>query len=94
MEGVDEVFAKYPDIKVFGQGHRQMGRSHRPAGYVQLPVRLPEPDRLLDAGWHGIGALQAVMAANPAVWPQGVGEGRLPVSEALGRSPDHEPGLR
>ena len=23
-----------------------------------------------------IGALQAVMAANPAVWPQGVGEGR------------------
>jgi ribose transport system substrate-binding protein len=29
-----------------------------------------------------IGALQAVMAANPAEWPQGVGEGRC-LSQAL-----------
>ena len=25
MNGVDEVFAKYPDIKVLAQGHRQVG---------------------------------------------------------------------
>ncbi len=41
-----------------------------------------------------IGALQAVMAANPAVWPQGVGEGRCQYlrlwQEALTIKPDFD----
>ena len=41
-----------------------------------------------------IGALQAVMAANPATWPQGVGEGRCQFlrlwEEALKTKPDFD----
>ena len=53
-----------------------MGRSHRSTGHVQLPLRVPNMTGYWTQDGMAIGALQAVMAANPAVWPQGVGEGR------------------
>src|SRR5215213_8384353 len=76
MEGVDEVFKDYPDIKVLA---KDTGKWDEATGQQVMSNFLSAYPNL-DAYWTqdgmAIGALQAVMAANPAKWPQGVGEGR------------------
>ncbi len=76
MEGVDEVFAQYPDIKVLA---KDTGKWDEATGQ-QVMSNFLSAYPTLNGYWTqdgmAIGALQAIMAANPAVWPQGVGEGR------------------
>jgi ribose transport system substrate-binding protein len=76
MNGVAEVLAKYPDIKVLA---RDTGKWDEATGQQVMSNFLaayPNLTGYWTQDGMAIGALQAVMAANPAVWPQGVGEGR------------------
>ncbi len=94
MEGVDEVFARYPGITVLA---KDTGRWDEATGQQVMSNFLSAyPD--LTGYWTqdgmAIGALQAIMAANPATWPQGVGEGRCQFlrlwQEALTMKPDFD----
>jgi len=76
MEGVAEVLAKYPDIKVLAT---DTGRWDEATGQQVMSTCLsayPNMTGYWTQDGMAIGALQAVMAATPAQWPQGVGEGR------------------
>jgi ribose transport system substrate-binding protein len=94
MEGVAEVFAKHPDIKVLAT---DTGRWDEATGQ-QVMSNFLASYPTLDGYWTqdgmAIGALQAVMAANPAKWPVGVGEGRCQFlklwQEALTTNPDFD----
>jgi ribose transport system substrate-binding protein len=94
MEGVDEVFAQYPGIKVLA---KDTGKWDEATGQ-QVMSNFLSAYPTLTGYWTqdgmAIGALQAVMAANPAKWPQGVGEGRCQYlklwQEALTMKPDFD----
>jgi ribose transport system substrate-binding protein len=76
MSGVDEVFAKYPGIKLLG---KDTGKWDEATGQ-QVMSNFLSAHPTLDAYWTqdgmAIGAFQAVLAANPAKFPTVVGEGR------------------
>jgi len=76
MDGVDEVFADHPGINVLA---RDTGKWDEATGQQVMSNFLaayPNLDGYWTQDGMAIGALQAVMAANPAVWPVAVGEGR------------------
>ncbi len=94
MEGVAEVFAQYPGINVLAT---DTGRWDEATGQQVMSNFLsayPNLDGYWTQDGMAIGALQAVMAANPAQWPQGVGEGRCQYlnlwQEALTMNPDFD----
>jgi ribose transport system substrate-binding protein len=76
MSGVDEVFAKYPGIKLLG---KDTGKWDEATGQ-QVMSNFLSAYPTLDAYWTqdgmAIGAFQAVLAANPAKFPVVIGEGR------------------
>jgi len=76
MNGVDEVFAKYPDIKVLAKDTGKWDEATGQQVMSNFLAAYPNLTGYWTQDGMAIGALQAVMAANPAVWPQGVGEGR------------------
>jgi ribose transport system substrate-binding protein len=94
MDGVAEVLAKYPDIKVLAT---ESGKWDEATGQ-QVMSNFLAAYPTLDAYWTqdgmAIGALQAVMAANPAKWPVAVGEGRCQFlrlwDEALKTNPEFD----
>src|SRR5918998_2561438 len=76
MSGVDEVLAEYPDIKVLG---KDTGRRDEATGQQVMSnflASFPNLDGYWTQDGMAIGAMQAVMAANPAEWPVAVSEGR------------------
>ena len=77
MSGVDEVLAEYPDIEVLA---RETGKWDEATGQQVMSNFLAGFPGQIDGVWTqdgmAIGALQAVMAANPDEWPIMVGEGR------------------
>src|SRR4030067_2525254 len=92
MEGVAEVLANYPDIKVLAT---DTGKWDEATGQQVMSNFLAAYPNLTGYWTHdgmGIGALQAGMAGSPAVWPQGGGEGRCQFlklwQEALTTKPD------
>jgi ribose transport system substrate-binding protein len=94
MDGVDEVLAGYPNIKVLA---KDTGRWDEATGQQVMSNFLaayPNLTGYWTQDGMAIGALQAVMAANPAKWPQGVGEGRCQYlklwQEAQGMNPDFD----
>ena len=94
MEGVAEVFAKYPDIKVLAQDTGKWDEATGQQVMSNFLSAYPNLNGYWTQDGMAIGALQAVMAANPAVWPQGVGEGRCQYlklwQEALTMKPDFD----
>jgi len=76
MDGVAEVFAKYPDIKVLATDTGKWDEATGQQVMSNFLSAYPNLTGYWTQDGMAIGALQAVMAANPAVWPQGVGEGR------------------
>ena len=92
MEGVDEVFAKYPDIKVLAKDTGKWDEATGQQVMSNFLSAYPNLTGYWTQDGMAIGALQAVMAANPAEWPQGVGEGRCQFlklwQEALTMNPD------
>jgi ribose transport system substrate-binding protein len=94
MDGVDEVFADFPDINVLA---RDTGKWDEATGQQVMSNFLaayPNLDGYWTQDGMAIGALQAVMAANPAEWPAAVGEGRCQFinlwTEVLESNPDFE----
>jgi ribose transport system substrate-binding protein len=94
MEGVDEVFAKYPDIKVLAKDTGKWDEATGQQVMSNFLAAYPNLTGYWTQDGMAIGALQAVMAANPAKWPQGVGEGRCQYlklwQEALTMNPDFD----
>lgn len=94
MEGVDEVFAEYPGIKVLA---KDTGKWDEATGQQVMSNFLSAYPNLT-AYWTqdgmAIGALQAVMATEPSKWPVGVGEARCQFlrlwEEALTLKPDFD----
>jgi ribose transport system substrate-binding protein len=76
MTGVDEVFAQYPGIKVLAKDTGKWDEATGQGVMSNFLSAYPTLTGYWTQDGMAIGALQAVMAANPAVWPQGVGEGR------------------
>ncbi|HWQ84434.1 MAG TPA: substrate-binding domain-containing protein [Anaerolineales bacterium] len=94
MEGVAEVFAKYPDIKVLATDTGKWDEATGQQVMSNFLAAYPNLTGYWTQDGMAIGALQAVMAANPAVWPQGVGEGRCQYlklwQEALTMKPEFD----
>jgi ribose transport system substrate-binding protein len=94
MEGVDEVFAQSPDIKVLAKDTGKWDEATGQQVMSNFLSAYPNLDGYWTQDGMAIGALQAVMAANPAKWPQGVGEGRCQYlklwQEALTMNPDFD----
>jgi len=94
MEGVDEVFKDYPDIKVLAKDTGKWDEATGQQVMSNFLSAYPNLDGYWTQDGMAIGALQAVMAANPAKWPQGVGEGRCQYlklwQEALTTNPDFD----
>ena len=94
MDGVAEVFGKYPDIKVLATDTGKWDEATGQQVMSNFLAAYPNLDGYWTQDGMAIGALQAVMAANPAKWPQGVGEGRCQYlklwQEALKTNPDFD----
>ncbi len=76
MEGVAEVFAENPGINVLATDTGKWDEATGQQVMSNFLASYPNLDGYWTQDGMAIGALQAVMAANPAKWPQGVGEGR------------------
>ncbi len=76
MDGVAEVLAKYPDIKVLATDTGKWDEATGQQVMSNFLAAYPTLDGYWTQDGMAIGALQAVMAANPAKYPIGVGEGR------------------
>jgi len=94
MNGVDEVFAQYPGINVLAKDTGKWDEATGQQVMSNFLAAYPTLTGYWTQDGMAIGALQAVMAANPAVWPQGVGEGRCQYlnlwQEALTMNPDFD----
>jgi ribose transport system substrate-binding protein len=94
MTGVDEVMANYPDIKVLAKDTGKWDEATGQQVMSNFLSAYPNLTGYWTQDGMAIGALQAVMAANPAKWPQGVGEGRCQFlklwQEAAAQNPDFD----
>jgi ribose transport system substrate-binding protein len=94
MDGVAEVFADYAGINVLATDTGKWDEATGQQVMSNFLAAYPTLDGYWTQDGMAIGALQAVMAANPAVWPQGVGEGRCQYlnlwQEALELNPDFD----
>ena len=94
MDGVAEVLADYPGINVLAQDTGRWDEATGQQVMSSFLTAFPNLTGYWTQDGMAIGALQAVMAANPAVWPQGVGEGRCQYlrlwEEALTLNPDFQ----
>jgi ribose transport system substrate-binding protein len=94
MSGVDEVLKNYPDIKVLGKDTGKWDEATGQQVMSNFLASFPNLDGYWTQDGMAIGALQAVMAANPAKWPVAVGEGRCQFlslwNDVLKTQPDFE----
>jgi ribose transport system substrate-binding protein len=94
MDGVAEVLANYPNIKVLAQDTGKWDEATGQQVMSNFLSAYPNLDGYWTQDGMAIGALQAVMAANPAEWPVAVGEGRCQFlklwEEALTMNPDFD----
>jgi ribose transport system substrate-binding protein len=94
MEGVSEVLSGYPGITVLATDTGKWDEATGQQVMSNFLAAYPNLTGYWTQDGMAIGALQAVMAANPAKWPQGVGEGRCQYlklwQEALSMNPDFD----
>jgi len=94
MEGVAEVLAGYPDIKVLATDTGKWDEATGQQVMSNFLSAYPNLTGYWTQDGMAIGALQAVMAANPAKWPEGGGEGRCQFlklwEEAKAMNPDFD----
>jgi ribose transport system substrate-binding protein len=76
MDGVAEVLANYPDIKVLAKDTGKWDEATGQQVMSNFLASFPNLDGYWTQDGMAIGAFQAVLAANPAKFPVGVGEGR------------------
>jgi len=94
MEGVAEVLAEYPDIKVLATDTGKWDEATGQQVMSNFLAAYPNLTGYWTQDGMAIGALQAVMAAAPAKFPVGVGEGRCQFlklwEEVLATQPEFE----
>ncbi|MEN4011095.1 MAG: substrate-binding domain-containing protein [Bellilinea sp.] len=94
MEGVDEVLAGYPGIEVLAKDTGKWDQATGQQVMSNFLAAYPNLDGYWTQDGMAIGALQAVIAANPANFPALVGEGRCQFlklwEEVLAERPDFE----
>ncbi len=94
MEGVDEVLAGYPNIEVLAKDTGKWDQATGQQVMSNFLAAYPNLDGYWTQDGMAIGALQAVIAANPAKFPALVGEGRCQFlklwDEVLQERPDFE----
>jgi ribose transport system substrate-binding protein len=76
MSGVDEVLKSYPNIKVLGKDTGKWDEATGQQVMSNFLASFPNMDGYWTQDGMAIGAMQAVMAANPAKFPVAVLEGR------------------
>jgi ribose transport system substrate-binding protein len=76
MDGVAEVLKNYPNIKVLAKDTGKWDEATGQQVMSQFLASFPNLNGYWTQDGMAIGALQALMAANPATWPVVVGEGR------------------
>jgi ribose transport system substrate-binding protein len=76
MSGVDEVLKGYPDIKVLGKDTGKWDEATGQQVMSNFLASFPNIDGVWTQDGMAIGAMQAVLAANPAKFPTVVLEGR------------------
>lgn len=76
MDGVEEVFAEYPDISVVGRDTGSWDQATGQQVMSDFIASLPNIDGMWTQDGMAQGALQAVVTANPDAWPVMVGEAR------------------
>ncbi len=76
MSGVDEVLAGYPNIKVLAKDTGKWDEATGQQVMSNFLASFPTLDGYWTQDGMAIGAMQAVLAANPAKFPMAVGEGR------------------
>ena len=76
MSGVEEVLAEYPGINVVGQETGNWDEATGQQVMSNFLASFPALDGYWTQDGMAIGAMQAVLAANPAEWPVFVGEAR------------------
>ncbi|MBA3945886.1 MAG: substrate-binding domain-containing protein [Herpetosiphonaceae bacterium] len=76
MSGVAEVLAQYPGIKVLGKDSGKWDEATGQQVMSNFLASFPNMDGYWTQDGMAIGAMQAVLAANPAKFPVGVSEGR------------------
>jgi ribose transport system substrate-binding protein len=76
INGVDEVFGKYPDIKIIGKVTGKWGEATGREVLSNFLSAYPTMDAYWVEDGMAIGAFQAVLDANPTIFPVVVGEGR------------------
>ena len=76
MSGVDEVLKAYPDIKVLGKDTGKWDEATGQQVMSNFLASFPNLDGYWTQDGMAIGAMQAVLAANPAKFPLSVLEGR------------------
>jgi ribose transport system substrate-binding protein len=94
MDGVAEVFAQYPGIKVLATDTGKWDEATGQQVMSNFLAAYPALDGYWTQDGMAIGALQAVMAASPAKYPVVVGEGRCQFlklwEEVLATDPDFQ----
>jgi ribose transport system substrate-binding protein len=94
MDGVAEVLAGYPDIKVLATDTGKWDEATGQQVMSNFLAAYPNLDGYWTQDGMAIGAMQAVMAAAPAKFPVAVGEGRCQFinlwTEVLKTQPDFE----
>jgi ribose transport system substrate-binding protein len=76
MDGVAEVLKDYPNIKVLATETGKWDEATGQQVMSNFLASFPNLDGYWTQDGMAIGAMQALMAANPAQWPVVVGEGR------------------
>jgi len=76
MSGVDEVLKNYPDIKVLAKDTGKWDEATGQQVMSNFLASFPNLNGYWTQDGMAIGAMQALLAANPAKWPVVVGEGR------------------
>src|SRR5512133_1717231 len=76
MSAVDDVLKNYPDIKVLAKGTGNWDEATGQQVMSNFLASFPNMTGYWTQDGMAIGAMQALLAAKPAKWPVGVGEGR------------------
>ncbi len=76
MSAVDDVLKNYPNIKVLGKDTGNWDEATGQQVMSNFLASFPTMTGYWTQDGMAIGAFQALLAANPSTFPQGVGEGR------------------
>ena len=94
MSGVEEVLANYPTLNVVGRDSGMWDEATGQQVMSNFLASFPDLDGYWTQDGMAIGAMQAVIAANPENFPQPVGEGRVQFlqlwNDILQERPDFE----